>query len=55
MNTRPKFWKRPPSPYWRDLRVWALLLPALAATLGGTGWHPYQLPILRESAPWWLQ
>ena len=35
MNTRPKFWKRPPSPYWRDLRAWALLLPALAATLGG--------------------
>jgi len=33
MNIR-KFWKQPPAPYWRDLRAWALLIPALAATLG---------------------
>lgn len=30
-----KFWKRQPAPMWRDLRALSLLVPALAATLGG--------------------
>jgi len=34
MTTQAKFWKPRPAPYWRDLRAWSLLIPALAAMLG---------------------
>ena len=33
--TTQRFWKRQPAPMWRDLRALSLLVPALAATLGG--------------------
>jgi len=30
-----RFWRKPPPPTWRDLRALSLLVPAIAATLGG--------------------
>lgn len=30
-----RFWRKPPPPTWRDLRALSLLIPAVAATLGG--------------------
>jgi hypothetical protein len=44
MHTR-KFWKQPPAPYWRDLRAWALLIPALAATLGAIAYSVQGLAV----------
>lgn len=35
MNTQPKFWKKRPAPYWCDIRAWSLIIPAMAAALGG--------------------
>ena len=34
-STNQTFWRRPPPPTWRDLRALSLLVPAVAATLGG--------------------
>lgn len=33
--TARRFWKSRPAPMWRDLRALSLLVPAIAATLGG--------------------
>ena len=35
LTNSTKFWRRPPPPTWRDLRALSLLVPAVAATLGG--------------------
>lgn len=44
MHTQ-KFWKPRPAPYWRDLRAWALLIPALAATLGAIAYSVQGLAV----------
>lgn len=45
MNPQHKFWKKRPAPYWLDIRAWSLIVPALAAALGGIAYSVQGLAV----------
>lgn len=45
MNTQRAFWKKRPAPYWFDIRAWSLLIPAMAAALGGIAYSVQGLAV----------